>query len=215
MKKILWGLFIFFAVFVGIYPVAYFIFDMRYGFLATKAPELLQSALWNWAFYQHIVFGAVALLVGWSQFCKKFRNRYLATHRLLGKVYLIAIVLSGIAGLYLAFYATAGIIAAAGFTGLAIGWLFTSAMAWLAIRQKNIDQHQHWMIRSYALCFAAVTLRIWLPLMQQAMGIDFSIAYRIVAWLCWVPNLIVAEWIVRRMKMPGVQKMPQTHAKAV
>jgi hypothetical protein len=57
------------------------------------------------------------------------------------------------------------------------------------------------MIRSYALCFAAVTLRIWLPLFQFALGLEFIFAYRIIAWLCWVPNLVVAELIVRSLKM--------------
>jgi hypothetical protein len=54
------------------------------------------------------------------------------------------------------------------------------------------------MIYSYAACFAAVTLRIWLPLLISITG-DFFIAYPIVAWLCWVPNLIVANLIVKSM----------------
>ena len=52
------------------------------------------------------------------------------------------------------------------------------------------------MIYSYAACFAAVTLRIWLPTLTSIMG-EFIGAYRIVAWLCWVPNMIVAYFIVR------------------
>ena len=51
------------------------------------------------------------------------------------------------------------------------------------------------MIYSYAACFAAVTLRIWLPLLIVSLG-DFITAYRIVAWLCWVPNLMVAYFLV-------------------
>jgi len=53
------------------------------------------------------------------------------------------------------------------------------------------------MTRSYALTFAAVTLRIYLPLSQVA-GIPFEPAYQTIAWLCWVPNLIVAEWLILR-----------------
>ncbi len=54
-----------------------------------------------------------------------------------------------------------------------------------------------WMIRSYALTFAAVTLRIWLPLSQVA-GLPFAQAYPAIAWFCWVPNLIVVEWLILR-----------------
>ncbi len=52
-------------------------------------------------------------------------------------------------------------------------------------------------IYSYAASFAAVTLRIWLPLLTIAFQ-DFVVAYRIVAWLCWVPNIAFAYFWVRR-----------------
>jgi uncharacterized membrane protein len=200
MKILAWTVFIFFAVGVGLYPFAYLIFDMSYGLLASKSPELKANLLWQSGFYTHIMLGAVALLVGWSQFSKRIRNRNLKVHRLLGKIYLVAVILSGTAGLYIAYHATGGIISVLGFSGLAIGWVFTAVKAYTSIRNKNIDQHQYWMIRSYALCFAAVTLRIWLPLFQFGLALDFLYAYQIIAWLCWVPNLVVAELIVKNLK---------------
>jgi hypothetical protein len=54
------------------------------------------------------------------------------------------------------------------------------------------------MIRNYALTFAAVTLRIWLPLLSEVAGIEFVNAYRAVAWLCWIPNLYVAQRIIEQ-----------------
>jgi hypothetical protein len=53
------------------------------------------------------------------------------------------------------------------------------------------------MIRNFALTFAAVTLRLWLPA-SVVSGVPFGIAYAIVAWLCWLPNLAVAEWMLGR-----------------
>ena len=53
------------------------------------------------------------------------------------------------------------------------------------------------MVRNYALTLAAVALRNELPLMLVAR-VQFSDAYVIVSWLCWVPNLLVAEWLLRR-----------------
>lgn len=200
MKTFGWTIFIFFSITIGFYPAVYLLFDMKYGLLASKSAELLQSTVWYTAFYQHILLGAVAMLTGWSQFSKRFRNKNLNAHRNLGKVYLIAVALSGSAGLFIAFYATGGLISVFGFSGLAIGWLYTSIQAYVAIKRKDVDQHQYWMIRSYALCWAAVTLRIWLPLFQFALNIEFLTAYRIIAWLCWVPNLLVAEMIIRNIK---------------
>jgi hypothetical protein len=197
MKKITWFFFIFFAVLTGLYPLTYLLVDMSAGFLASKPPSLLQSKIWNVAFNLHIFPGAIALLTGWSQFSKRIRNNNLSFHRALGKVYLLTVAVSSVAAFYLSFFATGGLIAGMGFAGLAIGWFFTTATAYVSIRSRNVDQHQYWMIRSYALCWAAVTLRIWLPLLQAALGMEFIMAYRIIAWLCWVPNLIVAELIVR------------------
>lgn len=200
MNILKWSLFIFFSIVIGFYPVVYLIFDMSQGLLASKPPEVLQSTVWQFAFYQHISLGAISMLTGWSQFSKKFRNRNLVFHRNLGKVYLIAVALSGSAGLYIAFYASGGTVAILGFSALAAAWLYASFRAYQSIRNGDVDNHQYWMIRSYALCWAAVTLRIWIPLFQIAIGMEFIEAYRIIAWLCWVPNLVVAEMIISSLK---------------
>jgi hypothetical protein len=195
MKIFRWIIFAFLAIGVGLYPIIYLLINARFGLLSSKPHELLQSQLWNIAFYQHIFLGGVALLTGWSQFNESFRNRNLSFHRTLGKIYVVVCLLSGGAGLYLAFYATGGWVAGLGFGGLAVSWLTTTSMAYFAIRNREIDKHQQWMIRSFALTFAAVTLRIYLPLSQIAQ-IDFIDAYRVIAWMCWIPNLLVAEWII-------------------
>ncbi len=198
MKTFRWIIFAFLAIGVGLYPIIYLLINARFGLLSSKPDELLQNQLWNIAFYQHIFLGGVALLSGWSQFNERFRNRNLAIHRALGKIYVIVCLLSGSAGLYLAFYATGGWVAGLGFGGLAVSWLVTTSMAYYSIRNKEIVKHQQWMIRSYALTFAAVTLRVYLPLSQIAQ-IDFIDAYRVIAWVCWVPNLLVAEWMIKRL----------------
>ncbi|HEY8397883.1 MAG TPA: DUF2306 domain-containing protein [Flavihumibacter sp.] len=72
----------------------------------------------------------------------------------------------------------------------------STLLAYLRIREGKITQHQRLMIYSYAGCFAAVTLRIWLPLLM--LFLDYLVAYRSVAWLCWVPNMLVAYIIINR-----------------
>jgi len=68
----------------------------------------------------------------------------------------------------------------------------------MAVKNGNINKHQRFMLYSYAVCFSAVTLRIWLPLLTMSLG-GFIEAYRIVAWLSWVPNLIVAHIIANKI----------------
>lgn len=199
MKTIRWSTFIFFSVGVGLYPLLYLVLDMSGGLLASKG-NLIESKPWNFAFYQHILFGAVAMLTGWSQFSTRIRNKKPTLHRTFGKIYVIAVILSGAAGFYLALFATGGLVSGFGFAFLAIGWLVSTVQAYLLIRKGQVDSHQYWMIRSYAFCWAAVTLRLWLPFFQIATTVDFITAYRMIAWLCWIPNLFVAELIIRNLK---------------
>lgn len=188
-----------FAVFIGLYPLRFIGLPYEESLLGSKSETLLNSSLYLTAFYTHIFLGGLALLAGFSQFYKKLRRKSPALHRTLGKIYVTAVLLSGLAGLGIAFFATGGIIPALGFAGLAIFWLYTTSNAYASIKKPDIEAHQRWMIRSYALCFAAVTLRLYLPLFTGALNIDFIPAYKIIAWLCWVPNILVAEiFIVRR-----------------
>ena len=200
MKTFGWILFAFFAIGVGLYPSLFFLVDMSDSLLATKSDELLADRIWKLAFYMHITFGGLSLITGWSQFSTRIRRNRINLHRRLGQLYLLCVILSGTAGLYLAFFATGGIVAQLGFGGLAISWLTTAILAYTSVRRGQIDAHQNWMIRCYALAFAAVTLRVYLPLSGFVFHLDFITSYRVIAWMCWVPNLIVAELIIRRIR---------------
>lgn len=197
MKKTLWVLFGFFAVSIGLYPVIYFVQDRKFGLLSTKSEALLNDVFWNVGFYTHIIFGGLALLIGWTQFSPRLRRTRLSLHRNLGKIYVAAALLSGLAGFGIGTQATGGWAAALGFMSLGVVWVYTTFAAYRHIRAGQVTAHQKMMMYSYAACFAAATLRLWLPLLTNLSG-DFIAAYQIVAWLCWVPNLGVAWWLNRR-----------------
>ncbi|PRX53752.1 DUF2306 domain-containing protein [Flagellimonas meridianipacifica] len=196
-NKVAWFVFAFLAIGVGLYPLLYLVSDGKMGLLLSKSDALLANTLWNIGFYGHITFGGIALLTGWSQFSQKLRKKRLHLHRNLGKVYVVSALISGICGVYIGFYATGGVVTSVGFIALGVIWLFTTTKAYLAIGNKDLSLHQGMMIYSYAACFAAVTLRIWLPLLTATLG-SFIIAYKIVAWLCWVPNMIFAYYWIRK-----------------
>ncbi|MBC9909078.1 DUF2306 domain-containing protein [Chitinophaga varians] len=193
-----WILLSLLAIIVGLYPSLYFILGEKFGLLRSKPPALLSNTLWRIGFYAHIIPGGIALLTGWLQFSRRLRERKVQWHRQLGKVYVIAAIVSSLAGFCIGFTATGGPIAQTGFIGLAIVWFTTTLLAYTTVRQGNTTQHEQLMIYSYAACLAAVTLRLWLPLLVYELHY-FIIAYRVVAWLCWVPNLFVAWLIVRRL----------------
>ena len=72
------------------------------------------------------------------------------------------------------------------------------------VNDRDIDRHQEWMIRSYALCFGAVTFRIMGPLLQFGFDMEFIPAYKIISWAAWILNLSVAEVIIRNKRRAAV-----------
>ena len=107
-----------------------------------------------------------------------------------------AALASGLAGIGIGTQATGGWVSALGFMSLGFIWVYTTASAYRHIRAGRVTAHRKMMVYSYAACFGAVTLRLWMPFLVMASG-DFIAAYRVVAWLCWVPNLLVAGWLNR------------------
>ena len=196
-NRVAWFAFALLAVAIGLYPLAYYFSGEEMGLLTSKSEELLADTLWNTAFYGHISFGGLSLLIGWTQFSRKLRTRHLSWHRTIGKIYVGAALLSRICAIYLSFFATGGLVPGLGFFLLGVFWIFFTLRAYTAIRKRDISAHEAFMIYSYAACFAAVCLRLWMPLLIIIFG-EFLIAYKIVAWLCWVPNLIFAYFWVRR-----------------
>lgn len=144
----------------------------------------------------HVAGAATALLLSPLQLLPSVRRRA-RLHRVLGRVYVAGCTLGGVSGLALAWGTSAGPIAVAGFGVLAVLWLFTTTAGWLRAMQGRLAAHRAWMLRSFALTFAAVTLRLYLGALPL-LPIAFVDGYRAIAFLCWVPNLLVAELLLRR-----------------
>ena len=168
-------------------------------FVIDKLSRMTLQDVWYMILYLHIITGIIAMSTGWIQFIHTLRKRSVHLHRAIGYLYSCTVLLSSIAGLYLAYYATGGWISV-GFILLSVSWLYTLLQALYAIIiKKKQELHQAWMYRNYALTFAAVTLRIYIPISMLLFGMNnFDMYYRAIAWLCWVPNLIVIEWFIRK-----------------
>jgi uncharacterized membrane protein len=150
----------------------------------------------------HIAGGMGALLAGPWQFSSKLRARALNLHRWLGRFYLVEVLIGSIGGFAMAVVSSEGLPTHLGFGILAVLWFFSGLQAYRMVRKGNIEAHRQWMIRNFALTFAAVTLRIELPFMLALLHWPFRPSYITVSWLCWVPNLLIAEWMVRRRMNP-------------
>ena len=155
--------------------------------------------------YAHIGVAPIALALMPFQFMTRLRASRPKLHRWLGRGYVVSILISGIAGLQLAFHTTAGTFAATGFAILAVLWLATTGIAFAFALRRQFPRHRAWMLRSAALTFAAVTLRVYLG-SSMAAGVDFEVAYPLIAWLCWVPNVLVMEAYLQMVR-PGKARL--------
>ncbi|HEU4509896.1 MAG TPA: DUF2306 domain-containing protein, partial [Pyrinomonadaceae bacterium] len=147
----------------------------------------------------HVAGAATALLIGPPQFSSAIRSRFPTFHRFLGRVYVVSCLVGGAAGFVLALGTSTGWISTAGFASLAVAWIITTSLAWRRAMQGQFVDHRAWMIRSFALTFAAVTLRLYLPLLPL-FSIGFFQGYRAISFLCWVPNLLAVELYLRNRR---------------
>ena len=193
--KIQQGMFWFLSIAVALVSYRFIVPGME----VVYANETHQLLTFKNAFYLHIITAPIALFVAPFQLSKRFRAKSVRRHRLMGRIYCAAVLVAGVTGVLIGFNAKGGPIAQSGFVLLAVIWLIATFRALQVVRLGQIGLHQEWMIRSIALTFAGVTLRIMLPA-QLVSGISMDVAYPIVAWLCWVPNLVVVEYFIRRSR---------------
>jgi uncharacterized membrane protein len=181
------------------------------GLAATYAPKAWPIRL---AFYLHIVFAGLALALGPWQFSRRLRTRRPRVHRGIGRVYLVSVAVGAVAAFVMSMFNSVGLLGFFGFGSLAVLWGWTAWRAYRAIRQRDVRSHQAWMIRNFALTYAAVTLRSWfgvlilvqVPFVHGAAAASHitTSAYAPLPFLCWLPNIVIAEFMVRRRGLPAL-----------
>jgi uncharacterized membrane protein len=153
----------------------------------------------------HITCGMVALVIGPCQFSRRLRQRNIQLHRMLGRTYLIAVLCGSLAGIGLAVTTTFGALWGFSLVCLALAWSTCGAMAFYAIKQRQIAVHQEWMVRTYIVTFAFVSFRLLNDMGPTSRIGDGEARADVYIWACWVVPLMAAEVIMqlRRMRRAG------------
>jgi uncharacterized membrane protein len=186
--------------------MAYIPHNTDIGFLRIKQ-QYIGIDHWRTAFFIHVYASMWVLFAGFTQFSKRLQKNQPKLHRTLGYVYVIDVLLiTGPAGLVMGFYANGGLWSRIAFVLLAVLWIYSTAMALVKAKQKNFKAHRNYMIRSYALTLSAITLRAWKYGITNTMTLPPMDVYRVVAWLGWVGNLAIAEWLIFRQKKISLYK---------
>jgi hypothetical protein len=153
----------------------------------------------------HIVGGVIALLTGPVQLWLGLADRGMAWHRRMGIGYMTGVGIGSLAAFYLSTHTDFGWIFGAGLFGLAVAWVTTTTLAYLAIKRSLIDQHKEWMIRSYVVTFAFVTFRVIQPALYAAhIGTPLE-QLAFTAWACWAVPLLITELVIQGRKVLAVR----------
>lgn len=207
--KSLWTLMTVGAFLVLLFSARYFTFDSEVYVESQRAVYEAHVV----GLMIHIGAMFIALALGPFQFLRSLRNRHLRLHRLTGKLYIAGALIGGVGGLYMSFFSIADAWSGIGFGLLAIGVLITTSRAYFSIREGKVQEHREWMTRSFALILAAVTLRIYIPILEGA-GVSEYTSFAIVGWASWIPNLLLAEWMIRRQRRTGIEAAFRPTARA-
>jgi hypothetical protein len=149
----------------------------------------------------HIFGGSIALLVGPLQLWLGATRRRLGWHRRLGIVYVSGVAVGVLGAFYLALTTPAGRIYAWGLFSLGVAWTITTAMAYVAVRRRALDQHREWMIRSYVVTLAFVLFRaLVVALGALDMG-TLNERVALAAWFCWAIPLLLTEPLLQYRKL--------------
>ncbi len=188
----------FFTFLMARITAEYFPYNTDVGFLQIKQ-DYIDIDHWRIAFFAHVYCSMWVLLAGFTQFSNYIQSYYPKWHRALGYIYVTNVLLiTGPAGLIMGFYANGGITSKVSFVTLAIGWMTFTAIALIKAKKGDFVSHREFMMRSFALTLSALTLRAWKWSITNTVEMPPMDVYRAVAWLGWVPNLIIAEILIRR-----------------
>jgi len=193
VNRVLW--FLFWAIIIGF--SLYFYVETFLAYSEGFVPEnfkkgFLESKIW---FIGHIAGASASLLLGPLQFSNKIRTRYMKYHRMAGKIFIIGSLVAAVCAFRInLMYDCKPCRVSLGI--LSIIWLFCTAAAWWAIKNKNIKAHRQFMVRSYTAALAFVFIRLFAIVGYQKLFpfLDTLTDRRVTAeWLCWVVPFIIIE----------------------
>ncbi|MBZ9628375.1 DUF2306 domain-containing protein [Psychroflexus sp. CAK1W] len=195
-----------------VFIALYFVIDRVLPYFFKFNFEYYKDYYWSnkWWLVGHLLGGALALLIGPFQFSTKFRNRFLKTHRNLGKLFIIAIIIASLSALYMSIYVApqVNISWSVSLFVLALVWLVSVLTAYRAILLRRLLQHNEWMIRTYIITVAFVVFRILNenPFMRDLMP-TFEERGATCIWLSWTVPLFFSEVLLQWNKKKKVTKI--------
>ncbi|WP_409515101.1 DUF2306 domain-containing protein [Chryseobacterium oranimense] len=176
----------------------YIPFNPNVSFLMIKQTEVQDRPEYLYFFYTHVYTSIFVLFSGFLAILRKdfgFKN----FHKNTGKIYIFLIlILAAPSGIYIGFFANGGFFSKISFVILGSLWWLTTYKAYQSAKQKRFKEHKQWMWRSFALTLSALTLRIWKVIIVYLFHPNPMDVYQIIAWLGWIPNILLIEYLITK-----------------
>lgn len=152
----------------------------------------------RWILIAHITAGGGSLVLGLLQFWPKLRNYSWKIHRLIGFLYLLAVLASSICAVVLAFTTSYEVNWAYAFS-LQVWvsvWISSTAIAYFAAIKKRFNLHKEWMVRSYLVTLAFIISGLALKTAYvQSLGTFDQISPSLF-WMGWSVPLYIYQLIL-------------------
>lgn len=172
--------------------------DKNVSFLMIKQTEVVERPEYLWFFYTHVYSSIFVMISGFFAIIRKnfgIKN----FHKSMGKFYIFLLLLfSAPSGIYMGVFANGGFFSKLSFVILGLLWWFSTYKAYQHAKNKQFSEHKKWMWRSFALTLSAITLRMWKVFIVYLFHPNPLDVYQIIAWLGWVPNILLIEYLIRK-----------------
>lgn len=196
MLIIIYAFFVFLLLKISLQYIPY---NTDVAFLRIKQ-DVIDIPFYKLAFFTHVYTAIFVLPAGFTQFSVYVRRKLPLLHKYTGWIYAVTVILfAGPSGFYMGIYANGGVVSQMSFCLLASLWILFTAMAITKAIQRDFKSHRAFLIRSFALTLSAITLRAWKYLLVFLFHPRPMDVYEIVAWLGWIPNIIIAELIIMKI----------------
>jgi len=176
-------------------------FDSNVAFLQIKQTEVNTITPYLFVFYIHVCSAIFTLLAGFTQFNSSILKNKPSVHRTMGKIYVVVVLFfAAPSGFFIGLFANGGFYSKISFIILSILWFWFTLKAFIAIKMRQVITHKAFMLRSFALAFSAITLRLWKVILVYLFHPSPMDVYQIIAWLGWIPNVMLIEFIIFKQK---------------
>lgn len=194
----------FFAL-MGLAAVVALSTDERFLFNAAD-PHWQHIEPVKWLLLVHGLAGATALIFGVAQFSSRLRRSRPALHRTIGKIYITAVCIAAPVAIYIGTgpLEPVTIHVEQWFQGGL--WLFSALMALVCIRNRRIDLHKAWMMRSYGFTLIFILARVPDAFVTVGDQLLADILWSLVAAALIAPDVILTVQEVHRTRRARAQR---------